>query len=62
MINLRFSIECAATDLSNFSYSNARFQFVNSQADVVAIGETNFNVVAASSYDIPRRFRFAICE
>jgi len=31
MFNLRFFIECAATDLSNFSYSNARFIFVNAQ-------------------------------
>jgi hypothetical protein len=62
MLNLRFSIECAATDLPNFSDSNARFRFLNSQADVVAIGEVNFNVVVASSYDTARRFRFAIGE
>jgi len=62
MFNLRFFIECAATDLSNFSYSNARFIFVNAQADIVAIGETNFEVVAASGYDILCRFGFAICE
>jgi hypothetical protein len=62
MINLRFSIECAATNLANFSYGNARFRFANSQADVVAIGKTNFNVVMASSYDILCRFRFAIGE
>jgi len=62
MFNLLFLIECAATDLANFSHRNARFQFVNSQADVVAIGETNFNVVAANSYDILCRFRFAIGE
>jgi hypothetical protein len=54
MFNLRFFIECAATDLSNFSYSNAGFIFVNAQANVVAIGETNFEVVY--------RFRFVIGE
>ena len=53
MFNLCSSIECAATDLPNFSDSNAGFRFLNSQADVVAIGEVNFNVVAASSCDIP---------
>jgi hypothetical protein len=62
MFNLCFSIEYTATDLPNFSDSNARFRFLNSQADVVAIGEVNFNVVAASSYDIPCPFRFAIGE
>jgi hypothetical protein len=62
MLNLRFSIECAATDLPNFSDSNARFRFINSQADVVAIGEVNFNVIVASSYDAACRFRFAIGE
>jgi len=46
MFNLRFSIECTATDFPNFSHSNARFRFVNSQSDVVTIGKTNFNVVA----------------
>jgi hypothetical protein len=60
MFNLRFSIECATTDLPNFSHSNARFRFVNSQSDVVTIGKTNFNVVATSSFDILCRFRFAI--
>src|SRR5262249_45067447 len=44
----------------DFTHSNARFRFVNSQSDVVAIGKTNFNVVAASSSDIFCRFRFAI--
>jgi hypothetical protein len=60
MFNLRFPIERAATDLPNFSHSNARFRFVNSQSDVVTIGKTNFNVVAASSSDIFCRFRLAI--
>jgi hypothetical protein len=36
--------------------------FCKSQADVVTIGETNFNIVATSSYDILCRFRFAIRE
>jgi hypothetical protein len=62
MFNLRFFIECAATDLSNFSYSNAGFIFVNAQANVVTIGETNFEVVAASCHDVLYRFRFAIGE
>jgi hypothetical protein len=62
MFNLRFSIECATTDLPNFTHSNARFRFVNSQSHVVTIGKTNFNVVAASSSDILCRFRFAIGE
>jgi len=60
MFNLRFSIECTATDLTNFSHNNARFRFVNSQPDVVTIGKTNFNVVATSHSDILCRFRFAI--
>ena len=62
MFYLCFSIECTATDLPNFSDSNARFGFLNSQADVVAIGEVDFNVVAANSCDIPCHFRFAIGE
>jgi hypothetical protein len=36
--------------------------FVTAQADVVAIGETNFEVVAASGYDVLCLFGFAICE
>ena len=60
MFYLRFFVECAATDLSNFSYSNAGFIFVNAQANVVAIDETNFEVVAASCYERPLPFQ--ICD
>jgi hypothetical protein len=60
MFNLLFLIECAATDLANFSHRNARFQFVNSQADVVTIGETDFNVVAASSDRVVLHIHFAM--
>jgi hypothetical protein len=60
MLNLRFSIECATIDLPNFSDSNARFRFLNSQADVVAIGEVNFHVVAAKQLRHPVSFQ--ICD
>jgi len=54
--------ECAVTDFANFSYCNARIQFVNSQADVLTVGETDFNVIAASSHDVLCLLRFAIGE